>query len=256
MSDITGNQKEKARLIKLRPIHVAKQEIEPNTETSLSEKEEEIAQRLQEADRKWKEAELETEKKLKEAEKIIEQQRLAWEQEKVDLTESARKEGFNAGHREGRQLAYQEAEIHINQSRQVVDQAREDYRQIIESSETAILEIALRIAEKIMKHQLTEKPEKFLPIVKEVIAEVQDQPEIVISVHPDQYALVLAQKDELEVLTSGKTILTIYPYAELEPFSCKVESPFGSIDASIDSQLSELRKQLLQISKEGGFVDS
>ncbi|SEB03334.1 flagellar assembly protein FliH [Thalassobacillus cyri] len=256
MSDIVGNQKEKTRLIQLRPIQVAEQEMERATETSFFIKEEEIAQKLQEADRKLKEAELETEKRLQEAEKIIEQQKQAWEQEKSNLVEKARKEGLEAGYKEGRQQGYQEAEGHIKESRQVVEQAKEDYQQIIDSSETTILEIALRIAEKIMKHQLTETPEDFLPLVKRVIAEVHGQPEVIVSVHPDQYSLVLAQKDELELFTSSKSVLTIYPTTELEPFSCKVESSFGSIDASIDSQLTELRKQLLEVSQEGGFIES
>lgn len=256
MSDIGCNQKGKTRLIQLRPIHVAEQELEQDTEASFFIKEEEIAQKLQEADRKLKEAELETERRLKEAERIIGQQKQAWEQERSDLVETARKEGLETGYKEGRQQGYQEADDQINQARQVVEKAKEDYQQIIDSSETTILEIALRIAEKIMKYKLTETPEDFLPLVKRVIAEVHDQPEVVVLVHPDQYSLVLAQKDELELLTSSKSVLTIYPQAELEPFSCKVESSFGSIDASIDSQLTELRKQLQEVCQEGGFVES
>ncbi|MFG6118252.1 MULTISPECIES: flagellar assembly protein FliH [Thalassobacillus] len=241
----------KSRLIRLRPVLASEQEQGQENQPQNLNLETEIERKLQEAERERNAARVQAEALLRNTEAEINDKKQIWEQERVQLAEDARKDGFEQGLKEGRNKGFEEFAQHIEKARLVIDQAKEEYQQILASSETDILDIAVQAAEKVICQQLTHSPESFMSLVKGVIAEVQDQPEIIISVHPEQYSLLLTQKQELEPLISSKSKLTIYPHTQLDPYSCLIESPFGRIDASIDSQLTELRKQLEEFNNEG-----
>ncbi|GGC90391.1 putative flagellar assembly protein FliH [Thalassobacillus devorans] len=241
----------KSRLIRLRPVLSSEQAQNQEKQPQNLNLEAEIKRKLREAEQERNAAHEQAEDLLRNTEAEISHQKQVWEQERVHLEEAARKDGFEQGLLEGRNKGFEEFALNIEKARQVIDQAKEEYQQIIASSETDILDIAVQAAEKVICQQLTHSPESFMSLVKGVIADVQDQPEIIISVHPEQYSLLLTQKNELESLISSKSKLTIYPHAQLDSYSCLIESPFGRIDASIDSQLTELRKQLEEFNNEG-----
>jgi flagellar assembly protein FliH len=50
---------------------------------------------------------------------------------------------------------------------------------------------------------------------------------------------------------TNDTDISIYASAELNVDDCYIESAFGRIDVSIDTQLKQLKNQLLQLLDEG-----
>jgi len=107
-----------------------------------------------------------------------------------------------------------------------------------------IVKLAVRSAEKVIKQQLSEHPESFLEIVKAAIHELKDHAVVSIFLHPDNYEHVLKQKDELRQLLDAETKLAIYIREDLEKNSCLIEHPYGQIDASVDTQLDQIRQAL------------
>lgn len=202
-------------------------------------------------------AHLEAEKILEKAEeektrllKEIEKEREAWQEEKARLIEEARKEGYQDGFEKGKKDGLQEYENVIESARQVVQLSKKDYEKKIEASEETIIEIAVKVAEKIIAANLKREPELFTGLVREVICEVKEYPEVKIYVHPDKYEFMLEQKEELMELFTTKTELYIFPDVNLPENGICVESPFGKIDASIDTQLEQLKSKLLNIVRE------
>lgn len=54
-------------------------------------------------------------------------------------------------------------------------------------------------------------------------------------------------KNELKTLVTNDTDLYVYANAELNEQDCFIESAFGRIDLSIDTQLEQLKEQLLDL---------
>jgi flagellar assembly protein FliH len=175
------------------------------------------------------------------------QERAAWEQEKAALVEAAKQEGFSKGVSDGKEQGYQEYHAEILFAQEVVNTAKKDYQQQVASAEKTILQIGMNAAEKILGEKLNDSEEGFLAIVKRALKEARESREVQIHVNPCHYEFLLARKGELIVIFPKETDIYIYPNDELAETSCFIESASGRIDASIDSQLAELKRKLLDL---------
>ena len=200
-----------------------------------------------EADQIIQSAQAESEKMKEE----IESQKLQWEQERKQLIEQANQQGYEEGFVAGEAAGLAQYETLIQQARDIVQVAEEDYQNKIESADEQILLIALKVAEKILNTQLTNSPDDFIPVVKNVIQEVKDYPEVTIAVHPDQYELIVFHKEEFKQLFTKPVHLYTVPDSSVTPFSVQIESPSGKIDGSIQTQIEQLQGKLLEFIREG-----
>ena len=57
---------------------------------------------------------------------------------------------------------------------------------------------------------------------------------------------LLSKKEELLSIFPQDTNLVIYPDSDLSEDSCLIESPSGRIDARIDTQLTEIKMNLIE----------
>ncbi|MFS0672434.1 flagellar assembly protein FliH [Ornithinibacillus sp. 179-J 7C1 HS] len=170
-----------------------------------------------------------------------------WEQEKIQLIEQAKQKGYQAGFEQGKNESLEQFSHLITQANGIINDAKKDYLVTVEKSEETILKLAVHVAEKIMRQQLADNPEFFVPIVKEAISSIKDQRELSIYLHPDNYESVLSQKSELERILDSRANLSIYLNEALEKDSCLIEHPFGKIDASIHTQLNKIHQVLYEI---------
>ena len=186
----------------------------------------------------------------KESDLLYEQinlEREAWSQEKALLKSVAHEEGYEEGKKIGEQKGYSEYQDLLQEARQVVQSARKDYQAYLETSEKTILDLATKIAKKIIGTKIEENNDYFCALVKRAIKEVKDFPEVQLHVHPIHYEELLSKKDELMTVFANVVNLFIYPDSDLSEDSCLIESSNGRIDASIDTQLSEIKMKLTEL---------
>ncbi|WP_164462169.1 flagellar assembly protein FliH [Bacillus sp. FJAT-42376] len=176
----------------------------------------------------------------------IESAKQSFEQEKLILAEKAREAGYQEGLQYGRDDGFHQVSAQIQQANSLVESSRADYLEKLESAEETIVRLAAKMAEKIIASALDEKPALMKEMVKQLLREVKDYDEIKIFIHPDRYEFVRSQKEELKQLLTNEQELFLYMDESLSPFDCFVESSFGRIDASVDTQLKQLEKQLLE----------
>jgi len=174
-------------------------------------------------------------------------QREAWTQEKELLKSAAHEEGYKEGKEIGEQKGYTEYQDLLQEARQVVQSSRKDYQTYLETSEKTILDLATKIAAKIIGTKIEENKDYFSALVKKALKEVKDFPEVKLHVHPFHYEELLSKKEELMTVFSNVVNLFIYPDSDLSEDSCLIESSSGRIDASIDTQLSEIKLKLTEL---------
>ena len=180
----------------------------------------------------------------------IDQMKQLWFEEKNNLIQLAKEEGIALGKEEGRQIAIYEYESLLNEAKEVVESSKVDYLNRIEESEDAILKLGLAVSEHILLLEIDQNQEHLLPIVKKVLHEIREEKDIRLTIHPSQYDLLVTQRVELEKILLNESKLFIYPDETLTLGSCVIDSSFGRIDASVDVQLSEISRKLLEISQE------
>lgn len=220
------------------------------TAPALDEVEKEISEQIDNLMLELEDLRNHKEMLLNETNSEIQQARQNWETEKHAYIESAKKEGYQAGYKEGEEAAHHEYLVLIDQANSIVESAGHDYHATIEKHEESIIELAMYTAEKILRQQLEKSSQSFLPIVKSAIRELKDQSVISIYLNPANYETVLEQKEELLQVLEEDVRLAIYINVEIPENGCLIKHPFGQMDAGIDTQLNELRQVLHEVSRE------
>jgi flagellar assembly protein FliH len=177
----------------------------------------------------------------------INNEQLSWEQEKAVLSEDAKAVGYERGLQEGHQQGYQEYNELIQSAHEVIEASKQDYHNHIESSERVILELGLKVAGKILGKKLSDTEEEYMSLVKRALKNARDYKDIQLHVHPSHYHFLLANKEELIAIFPKEIDFYIYPDDELAEDSCIIESDNGRIDASVDSQLEEIKQKLFEM---------
>lgn len=170
-----------------------------------------------------------------------------WQTEKMQLIEEAKQHGYNIGLEEGRNIGYQEYREHIQMANDVIELSKHDYQSYLDSAERTILDLAIKVAEKIMNSTIEQDETHFLNIVKKVLQEGRGGKEIQLHVHPVHYPYVLSEKEELLSLFPIRPDLFIFPNTQIPENGCVIETNSGRIDATIDTQLKMLKQKLLDL---------
>jgi flagellar assembly protein FliH len=220
--------------------------------TTLTEEEfhQERFRVIEEKERRLEEKEQEIATCISNARMQIDQERQEWLSEKEILIQQTKKEAYSIGKEEGRQQGYNEYHSLVEQAVHIVELSKQEYDNHLASSDKAILKIGIKVAERILNDVLTDAQEAFIPLVKKVVKEVQNHQYIHIRVHPEKYPLLLSFKEELCELLDKDVDLYMYPDEKLQINDCLIDSSFGRIDASVDTQLAEMKVKLLDLMEE------
>lgn len=246
LSDIRPpNQK----FIKIKPLeHIRKESNHRSHEkVALIEENAAIQTELQAAYEKLEDLRKQQNRLIEETEAKIATKKSDWENEKLTYMEQAKKEGYQAGFAHGKKTSMDEYALLLEKANEITKAAKIDYHKTLEKSDDAILDIAIHTAEKILKRTLAQQRELFLPIVTEAIKEVKDQTDITIFLHPVNYTFVSEQKDELVHVLEDEKDISIYIDETMSEGHCLIEHEFGQLDASIDTQLKQVRKSLHEL---------
>ncbi|WP_158737691.1 flagellar assembly protein FliH [Alteribacillus sp. YIM 98480] len=156
-------------------------------------------------------------------------------------------EGFEQGVNDGK-ASYDEA---IEEVKAIIHSAKQEYTSYLEKAEPVILDLALAVANRVIYKSLEDEDGTWLEIVKNAVQEVKDHEDIAIYVPISRYEETKQQRQEIEnVLTYSKELLLL-PDGHLSEDQCIIETSYGRVDASLDSQLDELKNKLQDMLKEG-----
>ncbi|WP_175495502.1 flagellar assembly protein FliH [Gracilibacillus orientalis] len=237
-----------------RQIQLRKIEI-PKTKQTSSDKDEKemlynIYQQIEDAEQQYNETWNKTEQLKEDTNSEIKQLRQAWEQERAHYVEQAQQEGYQQGFEQGKKDSIQQYQKLMEEATEVVDTAKQEYHKIIAESDETVLHIAMAVAEKVLKQSIEKDNTKFIGIAKSLLEQVKDQSSIKLFVSSNYYPMLIENKDELSSIIHDEIQFTIYPSRDLQGEQVMLETPFGRIDASVDSQLEEIRTRLFHVVEE------
>ncbi|WP_158282207.1 flagellar assembly protein FliH [Salipaludibacillus keqinensis] len=172
------------------------------------------------------------------------------EEADVRLNQAA-EAGFNQGYEEGIEQGIKQYSEMINQAHVTVTRSKLDYHDKLNDSQSVMLDLAFAVAEKIIGQTFQQDDQAWLSLVKQAVTEVREQEEVKIYVHPTWYETTLKHKKELQGIALHTRELLVFPDESLNKYDCFIETPYGQVNASVDSQLRELKRVLVEKLKEG-----
>jgi len=164
--------------------------------------------------------------------------RAAAERAMADAVEAGYKEGFERG---------------AAQWSSAVKAAQASLQAALEGAKPQVVRMALRVAEKVLRQKLETTPEALLPMVDEALRSLQGQQQtrIVLRVHPADQDVLAARRQYWLDRHPGITNLQVVVDEDMARGGCRIESEFGMVDATLETQMRVIERHLLGEESEG-----
>jgi flagellar assembly protein FliH len=164
-------------------------------------------------------------------------------EEAMGKAESIREEAKEAGRQEGRS----EASSRIEEAMETLNAAVKERKKIIQDSESEILRLAIKVAEQIIRSEVSLHRDVCLNIVSEAISRVSDREQIIVKVNREDAEFLKRYKDRLAGMLDGVKSFSILEDANIEPGGCVIETNLGFIDARIATKLKSIEEALTKV---------
>lgn len=235
-------EEEKARL-----LAVAQEEADKIKKEAERVAFEEVKRKNNQAQRIRQEAEDEAKRILEEARK----QASDLEAEIRSRVERVEKEAQGKGFEEGREQGYKEgrgeAERLVENLQRIISSAIERRNQIIEESETQVINLVLLIAKKVIKVISENQKNVVINNVVQALRKLKSRGEVIIRVNLADLELTSAHVGDFLKMVENVKSITVLEDSSVDRGGCIIETDFGQIDARISSQLAEIEERILEL---------
>jgi type III secretion system HrpE/YscL family protein len=155
----------------------------------------------------------------------------------IQDAERIREEQARAGWEEGHRKGYEEALAGLARFEEETHAAFADLEQ-------KIVQLSMRVAEKIIGAEMATRPDAIAAIVAQALKTVRHQKDVIIRVNPAQVpALEEHKKTLLGALSRAKDV-SIRGDPALRPGGCVIETELGILDADLQTQMEILERAL------------
>ncbi len=179
-----------------------------------------------------------------------------------EVRRQAHAEGFAAGQREG--LASSGQIVETQAAEMAARQTQEQLRTLLPAFhaavqalqierdrwlstwETAAVRLAAVMAEKILRHELSRRPELAVAIVREALELAAGQPHVKLHLHPRDLDQLQEIGQEIVGRLAASGEATLIPDESLSRGGCLIETRHGVIDARLETQLARITHELLE----------
>ncbi len=208
---------------------------------------EEVKKKNNQAQKIRQEAEDEAKKIISEAGKKAEE----IENEIRSKVDQIEKESYERGYKEGHDRGYQEGREEvkrlIDRLHAIISKAIEKRTEIIEESETQLINLVLLIAKKVIKVISENQKNVVINNVVQALRKLKSRGDVVIRVNIADLELTSEHiKDFMGMVENVKSI-SVLEDSSVDRGGCIIETDFGQIDARISSQLHEIEEKILEL---------
>jgi flagellar assembly protein FliH len=166
--------------------------------------------------------------------------RLAAKSEIAVLHEQTKNEAYN----EGIAAATREGDKIRAQARAVMADAEAECHAARQALEPEMVDLLTGIAGKLLNNAVAMNPGVVLALVRMGMQNATITGNVTVYVSVEDYDEVIKRKSELLTLTDGSVKLEIVKDMSLGPMDCIIDTPFGSIDASLGQQFEVLKQNI------------
>jgi len=149
--------------------------------------------------------------------------------------------GYANGERTGEEAAARRTETMVRRLSATIDELTALRVRMMRKTERELVRLALAIAERIVKREVQTDRELLLAMARVAIDRLGDGVSATIRLNPVDYEAAMAARGGLPP-TGGVEVVAD---PQITRGGCVVRSDFGTIDASVDSQLTEISRALL-----------
>ena len=169
------------------------------------------------------------------------------EKQVSDLQAASKKEGYVEGREEGYAEGKDEVDRLIEHLHSIISNAIEKRNQIIDQSETQIIDLVLLISQKIIKVISENQKNVVINNVIQALRKLKSRGDVVIRVNLEDVKLTSDHVKDFMRMVENVRSITVMEDSSVDRGGCIIETDFGRIDARISSQFKEIEEKILEL---------
>jgi flagellar assembly protein FliH len=232
---------------KNRMIEEARSEAKKIIDEAESVAFDKVQEKTNEVQKVRQEMEVEAKKVVDEAKKHAEE----IEKEINEKVEKIEKDAYERGYKEGHEKGYgegkDEVERLIQRLHMIITKTIERRNQIIEESETQVINLVLLVAKKVIKVISENQKNVVINNVVQALRKMKGRGDVIIRVNLADFELTSSHMKEFQEMVENVKNITILEDTSVDKGGCIIETDFGQIDARISSQLHEIEEKILEM---------
>lgn len=170
--------------------------------------------------------------------------------------EESVEKGFQEGLAEGRQKAEEECqarqkktELSLREAELCLREAKQKAKELIAASEYKIIELAMAVAEKLVKTKLNVDPDTITAIVRDTMNMLSGEEQAQLYVNPADYEACSNFSAVLKEEFKEINRLEIFADETMPRGSCRVESENGVAEYLLEEEKEQLKETLLKLAR-------
>ena len=173
--------------------------------------------------------------------RMIEEAKARAEQEKVNILEQAKKQGYDAGMA---QATAKERALE-QEYRQRMQELENDYARQIETLEPQLVDVITDVYQHIFDVELSGYREILLHLINQTIHKAEGGRSFLVHVSKDDYAYINERKEQLLATLGDSWKIDVIESSVLGEGQCMIETENGIYDCGLGTQMEELKKKLM-----------
>ena len=155
-------------------------------------------------------------------------------------------DAFNSGLKEGKELA-ERGLTNVFRALRVSSEAIHDLREkVLRESEDELVNLIMMVARKVITREISQDRSILAGVVHNAIAALSEREEVIVRINPDDYVLTTTGREEYLQKELFSERLQLRPDPTVPAGFCQIDTVMGTIDASMDAQLEEIYRHLLE----------
>jgi flagellar assembly protein FliH len=189
-----------------------------------------------------------------EAKSIVEEAKRKAEELEAEIqakVEKQEREAFSKGHAEGREEGFQEGrrevERLVESLQKIISAAIDKRNEIIQESETQVINLVLLIAKKVIKVISENQRNVVINNVVQALRKLKSRGDVVIRVNLADVELTSEHINDFMKMVENVKSVTVLEDSSVDRGGCIIETDFGQIDARVSSQLHEIEEKIVEL---------
>lgn len=155
-------------------------------------------------------------------------------------------DAFNAGLKEGKDLA-ERGLVNVFRALRASGEAIHNLRdKILRESEDEVIKLVMLVARKVIVQEIAQDRSILAGVVQNALAGLSDREEITVHINPDDYLLVTSGRDKALYKELLSERLLLKPDPSVSAGFCLVDTVMGTVDASLNGQMDQIYRTLLE----------